>query len=116
MVPFYINNLGFTLELRSTSNFKTIDDLVLQDTLQVSLAKQKSHKELEATQNVEKDKEHLMAEEIEKLVKGTKTVEKNVKVASSPLRNDDIHTNLGTRLEPRSDNGRPKVEKIADIS
>ncbi|GKC15965.1 hypothetical protein Tco_1012747 [Tanacetum coccineum] len=23
MVPFYINNLGFTLELRSTSNFKT---------------------------------------------------------------------------------------------
>ncbi|GJV37033.1 hypothetical protein Tco_1409510, partial [Tanacetum coccineum] len=24
MVPFYVNNLGFTLELRSTSNFKTI--------------------------------------------------------------------------------------------
>ncbi|GJU59001.1 hypothetical protein Tco_1236767 [Tanacetum coccineum] len=23
MVPFYVNNLGFTLELRSTSNFKT---------------------------------------------------------------------------------------------
>nr|GFC68466.1 hypothetical protein [Tanacetum cinerariifolium] len=23
MVPFYINNLGFTLELRSTSNFRT---------------------------------------------------------------------------------------------
>ncbi|GJT98151.1 hypothetical protein Tco_1093669 [Tanacetum coccineum] len=40
---------------------------VLQDTLQVSLAEQKSHEELEATQNVEKVKEHLMAEEIKKL-------------------------------------------------
>ncbi|GKE00782.1 hypothetical protein Tco_1388765 [Tanacetum coccineum] len=127
MVPFYINNLGFTLELRSTSNFKTtgllqpialgrislltsksnnhdsssqihkaddsrLDDnrrneaygdwmiilrllkvnqvlhKVLQDILQVSLAEQKSHEELEATQNVEKFKEHLMAEEIKKLV------------------------------------------------
>ncbi|GJY35428.1 hypothetical protein Tco_0420806 [Tanacetum coccineum] len=43
------------------------DDLVLHDTLQVSLTGQKSHEELEATQNVEKVKEHLMAEEIEKL-------------------------------------------------
>ncbi|GKE19042.1 hypothetical protein Tco_1426619 [Tanacetum coccineum] len=92
------------------------DDLVLQDTLQVSLAEQKSHKELEATQNVEKVKEHLMAEEIEKLVEGTKNVEENVEVASSPLRNDDNQTNPDTRLEPKSDKERPKVEKIADIS
>ncbi|GJT30199.1 hypothetical protein Tco_0910474 [Tanacetum coccineum] len=61
------------------------DDLVLQDTLQVSLAEQKSREELEATQNVEKVKEHLMAEEIEK-------------------------------LEPRSDKESSEVEKIADIS
>nr|GEV90733.1 hypothetical protein [Tanacetum cinerariifolium] len=46
------------------------DDLILQDTLQVSLAEQKGYEELEATQNVEKIKEHFMAEEIEKLVKG----------------------------------------------
>nr|GEW54462.1 hypothetical protein [Tanacetum cinerariifolium] len=43
------------------------DDLILQDTLQVSLVEQKSHEELKATQNVEKVKEHLIAEEIEKL-------------------------------------------------
>ncbi|GJU11808.1 hypothetical protein Tco_1134204 [Tanacetum coccineum] len=33
MVPFYINNLGFTLELRSTSNFKTTDLLQPWQTL-----------------------------------------------------------------------------------
>ncbi|GJZ28270.1 hypothetical protein Tco_0572917 [Tanacetum coccineum] len=88
------------------------DDLVLQDTLQVSLAKQKSGKE----QNVDKVKEHLMAVEIKKLVEGSENVEENVEVASSPLRNDDNQTNLGTRLEPRSDKERPKVQKIVDIS
>ncbi|GJU70124.1 hypothetical protein Tco_1256383 [Tanacetum coccineum] len=92
------------------------DDLVLQDTLQVSLAKQKSHEELKAKQNVEKVKEHLMAEEIEMLVEGSKNIEENVEVASSPLRNDDNQTNPGTRLEPRSDKESSKVEKIADIS
>ncbi|GKD73594.1 hypothetical protein Tco_1331876 [Tanacetum coccineum] len=186
MVPFYVNNLGFTLELRSTSNFKTtgllqpwqtlmlwegfslllqihntnpttmipyprftkligrpIEDTqgthrttsaprkpnpeiaegessaprrILQDTLQVRLAEQKSREELEATQNVEKVKEHLIAEEIEKLVEGTENVEENVEVASSPLRNDENQTNPDTRLEPRSDKERPEVEKIADIS
>ncbi|GJZ72245.1 hypothetical protein Tco_0636096 [Tanacetum coccineum] len=215
MVPFYINNLGFTLKLRSTSNFKTTgllqprqtlckmfsrclttrvtgkskgvvgmkipnlmitdeikltenyrttrapkkpnpkpakgelsaprrstvirlripprrstrltpptpipttdeaDDLVLQDTLQVSLAEQKSREELKARQNMEKVKEHLMAEEIEKLVEESENVEENVKLASSPLRNDDNQTNLGTRLEPRSDKKSLEVEKIADIS
>ncbi|GJZ79687.1 hypothetical protein Tco_0644524 [Tanacetum coccineum] len=70
------------------------DDIILQDTLQVSLAEQKSHEELEATQNVEKVKEHLMAKEIEKLVEGSE----NVEVASSPLRNDDNQTNPNTRL------------------
>ncbi|GKF69861.1 hypothetical protein Tco_0202918, partial [Tanacetum coccineum] len=33
MVPFYVNNLGFTLELRSTSNFKTTDLLQSWQTL-----------------------------------------------------------------------------------
>ncbi|GKD36313.1 hypothetical protein Tco_1251822, partial [Tanacetum coccineum] len=79
------------------------DDLVLQDTLQVSLAEQKRRKELEATQNVEKVKEHLMAEEIEKLVEGIENVEENVVVVSSTLRNDDNQTNPGTRLEPRKE-------------
>ncbi|GKB79713.1 hypothetical protein Tco_0946608 [Tanacetum coccineum] len=214
MVPFYINDLGFTLELRSTSNFKTIGllqpwqtlckmfsrclttrvsgfsllfkesnnldslsyihkdyrkskgiagmkipdwmitdkmklkenyrlyaevfgldvpttqltpptpipttheavDLTLQDTLQVSLVEQKSHEELDATQNVEKVKEHLIAKDIKKLVEGSENVEENVAVTSSPFRNDDNQVDLDTRLEPRSDKESRKVEKIADIS
>ncbi|GJU62504.1 hypothetical protein Tco_1244339 [Tanacetum coccineum] len=205
MVPFYINNLGFTLELRSTSNWSSttvadtmitdemkltenyrlyaevfgidvpmtqsqpvestqerhrttsapmtpnlivaqgessalrksivirlcipprrstrltpptpipttdeVDDLILKDTLQVSLAEQKSHEELEATQNVEKVKEHLMAKEIEKLVEGSENIEENVVVYSSPLRNDDNQTVLDTRLEPKSDKERLILER-----
>nr|GEU96499.1 hypothetical protein [Tanacetum cinerariifolium] len=200
MVPFYINNLGFTLELRSTSlrqlvfyncgrhcakllwegfhnslknpttrisyprftklimrYYMTIfpkisrrssdryhnleDDVMIksifnsgksknvvwnedsilddnrrnEDTLQISLAKKKSHKELDVT-NVKKVKEHLMAKEIEKLVEGTKNVEENVVVVSSPFRNDDNQTNPNTRLKPKSDKESLEVEKIADIS
>ncbi|GJT27207.1 hypothetical protein Tco_0907482 [Tanacetum coccineum] len=92
------------------------DDIVLQDTLQVILAEHKSREELEAKQNMEKVKEHLMAEEIEKLVKGLENVEENVEVPSSPLRNNDNQTNPGTRLEPKSDKESPEGEKIADIS
>ncbi|GJT81323.1 hypothetical protein Tco_1055665 [Tanacetum coccineum] len=167
MVPYYINNLGFTLELRSTSNFKTTGLLQPwqtlckmflrclttrvtgydQPSLQImqmlysevfgvdvpttqsqpiestqgthrttstprtpnpeiaegELSAPQSHEELETTQNVEKVKEHLMAEEIEKLVEGTKNVEENVEVASLPLRNDDNQTNPDTRLEPRKE-------------
>ncbi|GKC54654.1 hypothetical protein Tco_1077399, partial [Tanacetum coccineum] len=47
------------------------DDIILQDTIQVSLTEQKSYDELEAKQNVQKVKEHLIAKEIEKLVEGT---------------------------------------------
>ncbi|GJW74407.1 putative reverse transcriptase domain-containing protein [Tanacetum coccineum] len=42
-----------------------------------------SHEELEAKQNVEKVKEHLMAIEIEKLVKGSENVEENVEIEES---------------------------------
>ncbi|GJZ32709.1 hypothetical protein Tco_0578145 [Tanacetum coccineum] len=79
-------------------------------TLQVSLADQKSHEELEATQNVEKVKEHLLTEEIKKLVEGSKAVEENVEVNSSPLRNDDNQTDPDTKLEPRSDKETLEVE------
>ncbi|GJT51833.1 retrovirus-related pol polyprotein from transposon TNT 1-94 [Tanacetum coccineum] len=171
MVPFYINNLGFTLELRSTSNFQTtgllqpyhnladdvmiksifnsrkskgvvgmkIPDWMITDKMKltknyrlnakvfgvdipttqlqpIDLVEQKSHKELEATQNVEKVKEHLMAEEIEKLVKGSKNVEENVEVTSLPLWQYDNQNDPDTRLETRSDKESPEVEKIADIS
>ncbi|GJW66848.1 hypothetical protein Tco_0121272 [Tanacetum coccineum] len=184
MVPFYINNLGFTLELRSTSNFEQpvfynrgrhsarwksknvvgmkIPDWMITEEMKPTKnyrlyadvfgvdvpttqsqpiesthgthrktsaprthnpeiaegesSAPQSHEELEAKQNVEKVKEHLMAEEIKKLVEGLENVEENVEVASSPLRNDDNQTNPGTRLEPRSDKESLEVEKIANIS
>nr|GEV21571.1 retrovirus-related Pol polyprotein from transposon TNT 1-94 [Tanacetum cinerariifolium] len=47
------------------------DDLVLQDIIQLSLAEQKSQEEDEVRENVEIVKEHLMAEEIDKLVDET---------------------------------------------
>ncbi|GJX43305.1 hypothetical protein Tco_0259981 [Tanacetum coccineum] len=63
-------------------------------------------------------KEHLLAEEIEKLVEGSENVaenvaeyvDENVEVSSSPPRNDDIQNVLGTKLEPKSDKESPKVE------
>ncbi|GKD02059.1 hypothetical protein Tco_1172333, partial [Tanacetum coccineum] len=81
-----------------------------------SLADQKSREELEATQNVENVKEHLIAEEIKKLVEGSEIVEETVEVTSSPFRNDDDQVDPNTRLESRSDKESPEVEKIADIS
>ncbi|GJV80996.1 hypothetical protein Tco_1516866 [Tanacetum coccineum] len=46
------------------------DDIILQDTIQLRLAEQKSHDKLKAKQNVQKVEERLIAEEIEKLVEG----------------------------------------------
>ncbi|GJX79295.1 hypothetical protein Tco_0327444 [Tanacetum coccineum] len=77
MALFFLNDIAFILELRSPSNFKKTDhadaaeDIILQDTIQLSNAEQKSHDDLEAKQNEEKVKEHLIAEEIDKLVEGT---------------------------------------------
>ncbi|GJR15603.1 hypothetical protein Tco_0798255 [Tanacetum coccineum] len=56
-----------------------------------------------AKKNLEKVKEHLMAEEIKELVEGSDNVEENVKVTSSPLRNDNNQIDPNTRLEPKSD-------------
>ncbi|GKD77448.1 hypothetical protein Tco_1340069 [Tanacetum coccineum] len=65
------------------------DDIILQDIIQLSLAEQKSHDEVEAKQNVQKVEEHLIAEEIEKLVEGAE---------------------IRRMLEPRSDKESPEVE------
>ncbi|GKC12860.1 hypothetical protein Tco_1009642 [Tanacetum coccineum] len=215
MVPFYVNNLGFTLELRSTSNFKTTimqmlycfvnnihvdyaellwegfqnsltnpttmipyprftklivihymttfpeisrrasdryhnvaDDVMIKSIFNLGKSKgvgthrttsaprtpnpepdkgessaprrttvirlqQKSCEEDEARENVEKVNEHLMAEEIKKLVEGSKNVEEDVKVTSSPLRNNDNMNVPGTRLQPRSD--KESLEHVEEI-
>ncbi|GJU95836.1 retrovirus-related pol polyprotein from transposon TNT 1-94 [Tanacetum coccineum] len=153
-VTFFINDPGFTLELRSPSNFKTtglvqpwqalckmfLRCLTTQVTGRTALPprtsvntnsisqihkahykslhdcipldlKTKSHYELEAKQNVKKVKEHLIAEEIEKLVEGTENVESD-EVFNSVLNNQEV---LGTRLEPKSHKESPEVEKTTEV-
>ncbi|GKC78152.1 hypothetical protein Tco_1128926 [Tanacetum coccineum] len=85
------------------------NEMILQDTLQVSLAKHKSREEQEARENVELVNKHLASEEIEKLVEGSE----NVIDDSLPPRNDEPQI-PGTRIEPRSDKESPEVEKIND--
>ncbi|GJT64617.1 retrovirus-related pol polyprotein from transposon TNT 1-94 [Tanacetum coccineum] len=81
------------------------DEMILQDTLRVSLAEHKSREEQEARENVELVNKHLASEEIEKMVDEPENI-----IDDSPiLRNDDQNI-LGTRLEPKSDKESPKVE------
>nr|GEZ77301.1 hypothetical protein [Tanacetum cinerariifolium] len=81
-----------------------------EDIIQLSIAKQKSLDDLEAKKNEEKVKEHLIAEEIEKMVEGTKNVE-NDEVVNYVLNNQEIP---GTRLDPRSYKESLEVEIVAD--
>ncbi|GJV27551.1 retrovirus-related pol polyprotein from transposon TNT 1-94 [Tanacetum coccineum] len=85
------------------------DEMILQDTLQVSLAEHKSREEQEARENVELVKKHLASEEIEKMMEGSE----NVIDDSLPHSNDEPQI-LGTRLEPMSDKEIPEVEITND--
>ncbi|GJT96844.1 hypothetical protein Tco_1092362 [Tanacetum coccineum] len=81
------------------------DDMISQDTLQVSLAEHKSHEEQEARVNVAVVDEHLASEEIEKIVEE----QENIIDDSSIPKNDESNI-LGTRIEPHSDKESPEVE------
>ncbi|GKB69822.1 hypothetical protein Tco_0931234 [Tanacetum coccineum] len=85
------------------------DEMILQDTLQVSLAEHKSREEQEARENVELVNKHLASKEIEKMMKGSE----NVINDSLPPRNDEPKI-LGTRLEPKSDKESLEVEITND--
>ncbi|GJS15315.1 hypothetical protein Tco_0409787 [Tanacetum coccineum] len=85
-------------------NVDKADEMILQDTLQVSLVEHKSHEEQEARENVALVDEHLASEEIEKMVDG----QENVVDDSSIPRNDESNI-PGTRIEPRSNKESPKV-------
>nr|GEV74338.1 hypothetical protein [Tanacetum cinerariifolium] len=74
------------------------DELILQDTLQISLAEHKSRQEQETRENVALVKKHLASEEIEKMVEGQEHV-----VDDSSIPRNDEHNILHTRLEPKSD-------------
>ncbi|GKB32199.1 hypothetical protein Tco_0871600 [Tanacetum coccineum] len=86
-----------------------VDEMILQDTLQISLAEHKSREEQEAKENVELVNKHLASEEIEKMMEGSE----NVIDDSLPLRNDEPKIS-GTRLEPKSDKESPEVESTND--
>ncbi|GJZ63795.1 hypothetical protein Tco_0620216 [Tanacetum coccineum] len=83
------------------------DEMILQDTLQVSLAEHKSREEQEARENVALVDEHLASEEIDKMVEG----QENVVDDSSFPRNDESNI-PGTRIEPQSDKESPEVEML----
>ncbi|GKA62077.1 hypothetical protein Tco_0761596 [Tanacetum coccineum] len=85
------------------------DEMILQDTLQVSLAEHKSQEEQEARENVELVNKQLASVEIEKTVEGPK----NVIDDSSVPRNDDQNI-PGTRLEPKSEKESLEVKITND--
>ncbi|GKF07207.1 hypothetical protein Tco_0041431 [Tanacetum coccineum] len=66
-------------------NVDKADEMILQDTLQVSLTEHKIHKEHEARENVALVDEHLASEEIEMMVDG----QDNVVDDSSIPKNDE---------------------------
>nr|GFB12806.1 hypothetical protein [Tanacetum cinerariifolium]GFB12820.1 hypothetical protein [Tanacetum cinerariifolium] len=82
-----------------------VDEMILQDTLQVSLAEHKSREEQEARENVELVNEHLACVEIEKMVE----VQKNV-IDDISISKNDKHNIPGIRLDPRSDKESLEVE------
>nr|GEY47301.1 hypothetical protein [Tanacetum cinerariifolium] len=84
---------------RARNKYHNLKDDEMVKSIFNSKKNKKSREELEAKQNEENFKEHLMAEEIEKLVEGRENVEEN-KVDSSTLRQNDNQNDPGTRLEP----------------
>ncbi|GJT53366.1 hypothetical protein Tco_0988420 [Tanacetum coccineum] len=87
------------------------DEMILQDTLQVSLVEHKSREEQEARENVALVDEHLASEEIEKMVEE----QENIVNDSSILRNDESNI-PGTRIEPRSNKESPEETSAVDIT
>ncbi|GKA36774.1 hypothetical protein Tco_0723339 [Tanacetum coccineum] len=84
-------------------------EMILQDTLQVSLAEHKIREEQEARENVALVDEHLASEEIEKMVDG----QENIVDDSSIPKNDEPNI-PGTRIDPRSNKKSSEVEITKD--
>ncbi|GKB67156.1 hypothetical protein Tco_0928568, partial [Tanacetum coccineum] len=132
MVPFYKQQLGFTMELKTSSSFKTTGLLQPWQTLckifskclttrvtgwdqpplqimQMILAEHKKSNEEQKLEKCGNGNKHWHVEEIEKMMEGSE----NVIDDSLPPRNDEPN-NLGTRLDPKSDKESPKVEITND--
>ncbi|GJW42546.1 hypothetical protein Tco_0071345 [Tanacetum coccineum] len=94
--------------LAPVPNVDKADEIILQDTLQVSLAEHKIREEQEARENVALVDKHLASEEIDKMVEG----QENVVDDSSIPRNDESNI-PGTRIEPRSDKDKSEWKRKA---
>nr|GEX87930.1 hypothetical protein [Tanacetum cinerariifolium] len=102
-----IKNIFNSRKNKTVAGMRIPDWMITEEmklTKNYQLYAEKSRDKDEARENVEQVKEHLMAEEIEKLVEGSENVaeyvNENVEVSSSPHRNDDIQNVLGTRNLP----------------
>ncbi|GKC88491.1 hypothetical protein Tco_1149140 [Tanacetum coccineum] len=101
-----------TTRLTPPAQAPTIDkanEMILQHTLQLILAKHKSREEQEARENVELVNKHLASKEIEKMMKGSENI-----IDDSLLPRNDEPNIPDTRLEPRSDKESPDVEITTD--
>ncbi|GJR73248.1 hypothetical protein Tco_0085613 [Tanacetum coccineum] len=135
MVPFYINDLGFTLELRSPSKFKTTnhEDAVLLRKNKAGVGMKIPNwmitDEMKLTEhyrmttstprspnpNVDEGESSAPRKStVIRLLEGTENVE-NAKVNSSTLRKNDKQNDPDTRLEPMINKESPKVEITAKI-
>ncbi|GJU67013.1 hypothetical protein Tco_1253272 [Tanacetum coccineum] len=86
-----------------------VEHMTLQDTIQLSIAEQKSRDDFEVRQNVEKVNEHLVDKEIEKMVEGTENVDIDERDSSILNSQNDPDTSL----DPGSYKETPKVEILA---
>ncbi|GKE83508.1 hypothetical protein Tco_1557250 [Tanacetum coccineum] len=82
------------------------DEMILQDTLQVSLAEHKSQEEQEARENVELVNEHLAFEEIEKIVEGSENESPKVDI------NDKQEEVMNNKEEKNNDDIEVEITNV----
>ncbi|GJU24155.1 hypothetical protein Tco_1162776 [Tanacetum coccineum] len=88
-----------------------IDITNLDETLQMSIAIQRSIEDYKAQQNVAKVKEYMVDEELDQLLKGTETVDVDAFMDDFLNSQEDSDT----RIKPKSDKESPKAEKDVDM-
>ncbi|GKC10772.1 hypothetical protein Tco_1007554, partial [Tanacetum coccineum] len=88
-----------------------IDVTNLDETIQMSIATQRSIKDYEAQQNVAKVKEHIVDEELDQLLEGTENV--NVDTFMDDVLNSQEYP--GTRIDPKSDKENLEAKKDVDM-
>ncbi|GKB04992.1 hypothetical protein Tco_0833187 [Tanacetum coccineum] len=88
-----------------------IDITNLDETIQMSIAIQRSIEDYEAQHNVAKVKEHIVDEELDQLLKGAENVDVDAFIDDFLNSQEDPDA----RIKPRSDKESPKAEKDVDM-